>query len=586
MDFTAIPGFQYGGMEHVGAIQYNEASLFLDGNATQKEKMARTHLIAHEIAHMWFGDLVTMKWFDDVWLKEVFANFLADKITNPAFPEVNHDLTFMSEHYAGAYSEDRTKGATPIKQHLDNLKNAGTLYGNIIYDKAPIMMRQLEALVGEKAFKQGVRNYIKQFANANADWNDLVNILDEETNYDLKAWSDVWVNQSGRPIITDEVYYENDTISNFEIRQKAENGNSNMWQQQFSLGLVYADSIVEIPVKLTKQEQSVEALIGLPKPQYITYNYNALGYGVFTLDTLQISEIPKIKDAIARGYSYINLYENVLSGNVPPQKALETLIEGVVIETEELILNNVIGYISSIFWNYIEPDYRADMGVFLESKLKSRLYAQHDSASIKKTLFYLFRDIAYSEAGREVLYNIWNKSLKIDGLMLNENDYTALAATLAVFNHPKTDAILRKASEEISNPDRKKRFEFLLPSLSNDENERDNFVLSLAKAENREKESWVLSALHNIHHPLRQEPAKKHLRTSLDLVEEIQKTGDIFFPKAWLNATIGNYTSNEALQTLNGFLQDNPNFPVELNNKLLQASDKLYRAKLLRETWE
>lgn len=586
LDFAAIPGFQYGGMEHVGAIQYNEASLFLDGNATQKEKMGRYHLIAHETAHMWFGDLVTMKWFDDVWLKEVFANFLADKITNPAFPEVNHDLTFMSEHYTSAYSEDRTKGATPIKQNLDNLKNAGTLYGNIIYDKAPIMMRQLEALVGENVFKQGIRKYIKKFANANADWSDLVSILGEETNFDLKAWSDVWVNQPGRPIIADEVYYENDIISNFRIRQKAENGNSNIWQQQFSLGLVYSDSIVEIPVKITKQEQSLGGMVGLTKPQYIIYNYNALGYGVFPLDDSQISGIPKIKDDVARGYSYINLYENVLTGNVPPQKALETLVEGAVVETEELILNNVIGYISSIFWNYIKPESRAELGLFLESKLKARLFAKQDSASIKKTLFYLYRDIAYSETGRDVLYDIWNKSLKIDSLMLHENDYSALAATLAVFNHPKTDTILRKALEDISNPDRKKRFEFLLPSLSNNENTRDKFMLSLTKAENREKESWVLSALYNMHHPLRQESAKKHLRTSLDLVEEIQKTGDIFFPKAWLNATIGSYTSNEALQILDGFVQENPNFPVELNNKLLQASDKLYRAKLIREKWE
>ncbi|MDP5092087.1 MAG: peptidase M1, partial [Polaribacter sp.] len=110
MDFATIPPFQYGGMEHVGAIQYRESSLFLDKNATQNQLLGRAKLIAHETSHMWFGDLVTMKWFNDVWMKEVFANFMADKIVNPEFPEINHNLSFMMTHYPSAYSEDRTKG--------------------------------------------------------------------------------------------------------------------------------------------------------------------------------------------------------------------------------------------------------------------------------------------------------------------------------------------------------------------------------------------------------------------------------------------------------------------------------------------
>jgi aminopeptidase N len=586
LDFAVIPAFQYGGMEHVGAIQYNESALFLDNNATQNEKMERSHLIAHETAHMWFGDLVTMNWFDDVWLKEVFANFLADKISKPAFPDVNHNLNFLSEHYASAYSEDRTKGATPIKQKLDNLKNAGTLYGNIIYDKAPIMMRQLEVLVGEEAFKKGMRRYINKFADSNADWNDLISILDEETSYDLKKWSNVWVNQPGRPIITDEVVFDGNKISKFKIKQHAEDGSSNIWPQQFSIGLVYNDSVAEFSLNIDKQEQNMNTLVGLPKPRYIIYNYNAYGYGVFPLDITSIKEIPKIKDDVARGYSYINLYENVLSGNVPPITALETLIEGISTEKEELILNNNTEYIASIFWNYIDSNKRIGIGKHLESKLKTLLNSNRLSTNIKKTLFYLFKDIAYSEAGMATLYNIWNKSLVINNLKLNENDYTGLASTLAVFNHPKSDAILQKALTDISNPDRKKRLHFLLPSLSNNEKERDIFMLSLSKAENREKESWVVSALYNIHHPLRQDSAKKHLKMCLKLVEEIQRTGDIFFPKAWLNATIGSYSSNEAYKTVELFMKDHPNFPQVLKNKLLQASDKVYRAKFIREKWE
>tara|TARA_R110002050_G_scaffold94765_2_gene197254 strand:+ start:117892 stop:120459 length:2568 start_codon:yes stop_codon:yes gene_type:complete len=583
LDFAAIPGFQYGGMEHVGAIQYRESSLFLDDKATQNQKLNRCKLIAHETAHMWFGDLVTMNWFDDVWLKEVFANFLADKVTSKSFPDVNHELNFMNAHYGGAYSEDRTKGATPIKQQLDNLKNAGTLYGRIIYNKAPIMMRQLEALVGAESFRKGMRNYIKAYAYGNADWDDLITLLDAEAKEDLKKWSAVWVHESGRPIISDAITYKDDKIDHFEISQKAEDGSAHIWPQIFKIGFVYKDSVKVVSVKLNKQTQALNTLVGLQKPESIIYNYDAFGYGVFPIDNLNINEIPNIKDDLARGYSYINLYENVLSANIAPQKALNVLIKGIVSEKEELILNNIIGKTASVFWNFISVEQRVIVGETLESVLNKQLRNQDFSSSYKKTLFGLLKSIAYSEKGKDQLYRIWNKSETIKGLHLNENDYTSLAAALAVYNHPKADSILQSALESISNPDRKKRFEFLLPSLSHDENIRDKFMLSLANAENREKESWVVSALYNINHPLRQKSSQKHLKMCLDLVEEIQLTGDIFFPKSWLNATIGNYTSDYAYKTLEQFLSDNPNFSEVLKNKFLQASDGVYRAKLIRE---
>ena len=94
-DFVLIPAFQFGGMEHAGKILYNATGLLLDESATQNQYLGRASVIAHETAHMWFGDLVTMRWFNDVWMKEVFANFMAAKIVNPSFPEVNHDLRFL-----------------------------------------------------------------------------------------------------------------------------------------------------------------------------------------------------------------------------------------------------------------------------------------------------------------------------------------------------------------------------------------------------------------------------------------------------------------------------------------------------------
>ncbi|MGY0426728.1 MAG: M1 family metallopeptidase, partial [Polaribacter sp.] len=239
LDFVAIPPFQYGGMEHVGAIQYRASLLFLDQNATQSKKLHRAKLIAHETSHMWFGDLVTIRWFNDVWMKEVFANFMADKIMNPVFPKINHRLRFMMSHYPSAYSEDRTKGTNAIRQYLGNLKNAGSLYGRIIYDKAPIMMRQLEYLLGKEIFKEGVQEYIKKYANSNADWNELVSILDKKSDVNIKNWSNVWVNSSGIPIFSEEIERdEKGNITKFILHQKAEDGSDKVWIQSFDIQLI------------------------------------------------------------------------------------------------------------------------------------------------------------------------------------------------------------------------------------------------------------------------------------------------------------------------------------------------------------
>ena len=174
-DFVLIPSFQFGGMEHAGAILYNASSLLLDESATQNQMLDRASVIAHETAHMWFGDLVTMRWFNDVWMKEVFANFMAAKIVNPSFPEVNHELRFLLAHYPAAYQVDRTRDQRDPPAAGESQRGR-QLYGAIIYQKAPIVMRQLELMLGETAFRDGLREYLKRYAFGNATWLDLVRI--------------------------------------------------------------------------------------------------------------------------------------------------------------------------------------------------------------------------------------------------------------------------------------------------------------------------------------------------------------------------------------------------------------------------
>lgn len=581
LDFAAIPIFQYGGMEHVGAIQYREGALFHDQNATDTELLSRAKLIGHETAHMWFGDLVSIEWFNDVWMKEVFAGFMAGKIVNPTYPDINHDLLFLTSHYPAAYSEDRTKGTNPIRQELGNLKNAGSLYGSIIYDKAPIMMRQLETAMGEKAFQSGIQTYIKTFANKSANWNDLVSILDKETEIDLQKWSEVWVNQSGRPILSEEINYAEDgIISSFVISQKAEDKTDKVWPQLFDITFIYPDRQQIISLSLQDKNLEVKEAKGMKKPLTIIYNSNGLGYGVFPMDLNYTSKTPEIENEVMRGQSYINIFENTLLGNVAPDQAFEIFRKGILVEKNEILTQLLSSELSTIFWKFLSESDRETRLPSLEEDLWQLL--QNDlPVNIKKSLFPLYSGIAYSKSGQNRLYKIWNKDVEIANLKLNPDNFTNLAMILSLFGHPDAERILDEEKTRISNTDKLSRFEFLRPALSQDPAVRDSVFISFKEAENREKESWVLSACGYIHHPLNQESSVKHVTLALELMEEIQKTGDIFFPKGWASNTVGQYTSKEAAVAVNAFLDSRPDYNPVLKNKILQATDNLSRAQAI-----
>ncbi|WP_242929241.1 M1 family metallopeptidase [Pontibacter vulgaris] len=583
-DFVAIPDFQYGGMEHVGAIQYKASSLFLDEGATQDQKIARSNLIAHETAHMWFGDLVTMRWFNDVWMKEVFANFMADKITQTSVANASYDLKFLTDHFPAAYSIDRTTGANPIRQQLDNLQDAGSLYGNIIYHKAPIVMRQLELLMGKEEFQKGLQEYLKKYTNGNASWPDLIEILDARTPTDLQQWNQVWVNQPGRPVFNSELKTKNGKIEKLILSQKGEDGSDRLWPQVFEVALVYPDRVKELTVTMDKEQVSLQEAEGQPVPAFILYNSAGQGYGVFPVDEHMLASVYTLKDPVARASAYITLYENMQNNrSVSPEQLLEVYRKGLTQEPEELNLKLMTGQLTDIYWRLLLPQDRLNLAPVLEAELWKAM-EQNKMPNAKKLLFKAYQSIALTKPAQAKLYQIWEKEQAPAGVKLSEDDYTSLALALAVRDYPAPASILEKQTSRIANPDRKKRMQFLMPALSADVQVRDAFFASLKKAENREKEAWVQTALGYLHHPLRTATSEKYLKESLDLLEEIQLTGDIFFPYNWLQATFGSYQSPAAAAIVRTFLADKPNYNPKLKGKILQATDALFRAEKLLYT--
>jgi aminopeptidase N len=517
-DFALIPSFQYGGMEHPGSIFYNESSLFLDDNASINRKMGRASLIAHETAHMWFGDLVTMDWFNDVWMKEVFANFMAAKIVQPSFPGIDHDLRFLLAHYPAAYSVDRTKGANPIIQPLDNLKNAGTMYGAIIYQKAPIVMRHLENMIGQDTMKVSLREYLNAFSYKNAVWDDLVKIIDKRSPEDIAQWSKAWVYTAGMPVYDMK---EGEPFKTFDY------------------------GYCRVP-KDTKSEFFI--------------NYE------------------KWTSPATRAAMLINTWEAMLRGDGPPPGGMLTDLYGTLqVEKDPLITDLLLGYLETLWWTFLTEETRG-INPDVEELLWSFVVQTKDKG-MQSSYFRTFRSMATTQESLFKLEGVWSDKLKVPGLTLSEEDKIAVACELAL----KVDTtFVLKQIEQTKNPDRVERLKFVTPALSHKEKVRDSFFESLKNEENREHEAWVLEALGYLHHPLREKSSEKYLLPSLELLQEIQLTGDIFFPQRWLNTTFDGHSTKSAVDIYKKFLAGHPAYPAYLANKILQAADMTERAAALK----
>ncbi|MFW6199855.1 MAG: M1 family aminopeptidase, partial [Gemmatimonadota bacterium] len=635
--FVAVPGFQYSGMEHPGAIYYRASSLFLDESTTQAELLGRASVIAHETAHLWFGDLVTMEWFDDVWMKEVFANFMAAKIVHPSFPELNHDLRFFLSHHPAAYSVDRSGGAHPIRQELENLTEAGSLYGPIIYQKAPIVMRQLELLLGEEALRDGLREYLDTYRFGNASWPDLVEILDRRSPVDLTAWSRSWVEEAGRPVVraalelraadeeTDErVAVEQDdrgtagardptssrpVVERVTVTQEDPVGQGRVWPQELHVVLGYGnDSTVVLPVRLLEEEADVDGARGLPRPDWVLPGGRGLGYGRFPLDPSSrgrlLESLPRIEDPLVRGVGWVALWEELLDGTVDPEPLMETMLEAVRQEEVELNLQRVLGYLGAVWWRAFDDVQRERWASRVEEALWNGMHG--DAPRTHRAAFFrTYRSVAVTPEGVGRMRALWEGSLEIPDLRLSVEDRTALASELALreavgtpggtSGQPSGDAdetaakvaaveeILDRQMERIENPDRRERFRFIRSSLSPDPAVREAFFESLRDEEARSREPWVATALSNLHHPLRAEHGRRFIRPSLELLEEIRRTGDIFFVTSWLDATLRGHSSPEAADVVREFLAERPEYPERIRQKILQSADLLYRVADRRE---
>ena len=565
-DFIILPGFQFGGMEHVGATLYNDTQLFLGPNPTPDEELRRIQLIAHETAHAWFGNLVTMDWFDDVWTKEVFANHFSAWITEPLFPSVNHKLQRMRTFFASALSEDRTPGTNAIHQELDNLRNAGLIYGQIIYNKAPVVMGKIIELMGEDAFREGIREYLRTYAYSNATWDDLIRILDRHTPEDLIAFNDAWVNRKGMPII--RFTPRGKTL---EIRQKDRYAPGIVRPQRFAVTLAtkgQTDTTLEVNLR--------DSLVRLTlpfAPERVLPNTDGRAYGLLIPDSASrdwlLAHWHEATDETTRLARLMLLHENYQACLIPDALWLDALMNGLRTEANPLLFSTITSYISTPL--------RALPSALREGLEDSllRLSASHPQRSSRQRLLRMLIHSAASPATLARLYTIWRDRSEP---LLNETDYTDLAYSLAVRLPDRSDSIVRTQRARLTDPDRIRRFDFISRAMTPDTVALDTLFRSLLIPENRRIEPWTSALLGWLNHPTRERHAVRYIRPALDALRDVQRTGDIFFPRDWVGALLRNHRSPEAYRALLDFIDANPGYPPLLLNKVWQAAYPLYRA--------
>nr|HQU92507.1 M1 family aminopeptidase [Pyrinomonadaceae bacterium] len=329
-DLVLIPEFPFGGMEHAGATFLRESAVIFPQEPTRNDHISRATLIFHEAAHQWFGDTVTMRWFDDLWLKEGFATFTAYKAMEKIMPEMNAWKVFYERIKQGAYQTDSTRGTTPIYQEIKNLSAAKSAYGNIVYNKAPAFLRQAEFYLGEDKFRTAVRAFLKKHEFGNAGWEDLVKEFEAASEEDLKEWANAWVKKRGVPIIK----WGRDTLTQTDALKE---GSS--WTEKLQLYVYAVDSDPnskmatsgDATIVIDSQSRTVRSPL---RGDFQFPNYEDYGYGIFLLDEKSrdyvLKNIQNEKDPFLRSMMWGALWDSVREGELDPREYVELVVKVLV----------------------------------------------------------------------------------------------------------------------------------------------------------------------------------------------------------------------------------------------------------------
>jgi aminopeptidase N len=587
-DFVLAPAFPFGGMEHPGAVFYNEESFIYRERPTLSQLLGREATIFHEVTHQWFGDFATMRWFDDLWLKEGFATYLAAVMQADLDPRANAWKTFYLRNKPAAYAVDASTGTTPVWQQLGNLDQAKSNYGAIVYNKAPGILKQLNYLVGDTAFRDGLRRYLKTHAYGNATWRDLLGAVGTAGHRPLDDWGAKYVLRPGMPVITPTVTVRDGKLVGIDIEQHAAQtlSGDGAWPARIEVLLGYADAAaVRIPVELRGRVTHVQGK-GRRAPDFVFTNARDYGYALAHLDERSVawleSHIGDVHDDFLRAMLWGALWDDVRDSRLDPKRFVRIALRELPREADEQIVPVILGRVSRAMSAYLSAASRVVLLPELERVLLANANDASRSYGIRKNHLDTYIGLAQSRGALATIDALLD-STTAAGAPLRAPTRWAIVNTLVARSAPTAD--VRYASETKRD--------------STTEGKRRSFVAGAARPDSATKarywdryfndaelnEDWVTASVRGFFDPVQDGLTRQYLVPALDRLPWIQQNRRIFFLGSWVGAVLDGQRSAAALADVDRFLSTRPALSRDLREKILQSRDELERTVAIQRSF-
>lgn len=584
-EMVLIPGFAYGGMEHAGATFLREESVLFRTAPTENDRFNRSIILLHELAHQWFGDFVTMRWFDDLWLKEGFAEYMAFRTMASLEPGANVWKRFYQTIKPAAYGIDVTQGTTPIYQDIPNLKDAKSAYGAIVYSKAPGLLRQLAYLLGEDSFRDGLRLYLHEHAYGNAEWSDLVHALERSSGQNLAAWANDWIRRRGMPEV--RVSWGCDSagkVNRFTLSQQNVLGESGTWPLATEVLLGYSG---KPPITFRAQFATANAdmppAIGKACPAYVFANEDDHAYGLFLLDgrsrDYTMTHIGSVSDLFERTLLWGALWDAVRFTELAPRRYLQLSLDRMPSESDEALLQSLTGRTAVALHRYVNPETRTRLAPEME-RIASTGMLQAKNQDLRIIWFRALRSVAQTPDALMQLHKLLNGTLVIPGVQLRELDrWTVIAALLANgFSSSQADYAAEEQQDHTGNgPEYSYVAAAAKPDAANKAWYFGDYLHNGARPED-----WVAQSLADFNYWNQSALTAPYLKRALDALPQIKQQRKIFFLVGWLNAFIGGQESPSADEEVHRWLAQT-DLDRDLRLKVLQIVDDLDRTVKIRK---
>ena len=589
-EFLLAPAFPFGGMEHPGAVFYNEDRFIFRDRPTLPRRLGRYSTVLHEVAHQWFGDLVTMRWFDDLWLKEGFATYLAAKALDDLDSTSGAWKTFYLANNPAAYGVDETAGTTPLWQELGNLDQAKSNYGAIVYNKAPAVLKQLNYLVGEAAFRAGIRALLHDRAFGNFTWQDLLAAVGAAAHRDLTGFGRDFVLRPGMPDVEQRLTVANGRIVRLQLVQRPAQSLSGPgpWPMRTQVLLAYAGRPpVVLPVELNGLSTEVDSARGRPAPEFVFANAGDYGYFRTLLDArsvraLEAGALGRTADPFLRAMLWGAVWDQVRSARLAPERFARLLLRELPGERDEQVLPGLLGHLSRAIAAYASPAVRERLLLAVEGALWTGASDASLSYGLRRAYLDAFIAVAATPDGITKLTSLLGAD-SAAGEPVRDPMRWDVVTRLRVLGAPDAERLAAAQAAHDTTPDGGRRAFISGAARRGPEFKREYFGRYFA--DSTLNEEWATGSLGGFNALEHRDLTLPYLRAALDSLPHIQAHRRIFFLGAWLGAFLGGQASDEALAVVRRYLAEHPDLPRDLRQKVLQNTDELERTVQIRRRW-